>query len=345
MISGISFGSSTVSTDPTAQRRQCAEAHDAARKIYQWLQQFDEHRIRTGDNRLLYVLGRNLQSAAPSTILFGITQLSATRIRVNRGLIITPKYQNAGSDDMLTALAKKGITVETAAVELDIAPGRVIYVKPDYEDFAYYPEGQLPDTDKVEFAGGTVTGGVGGKGGTGGYGGGGGGGGQGGGGGGGGGPSGDGDAGSSGDAGDDAAGSTGGVGGDATGAGTAGDNGSGGAGSEEVNNGGNGGQGGTGGAGAAGEEGEDAPAYGETGGPTQVTIPAFVAYRNARAEVTLSVCTAASVVSQSRVADETDLYWPLAEIGGTAEAPTIDILHPGGFITAPVSVRVEIAPS
>lgn len=345
MIPGLSFGASSVSADLTAVKRMAGEAHENLRRMYAWLQPYDEQRITDAAGRQMYVLARNVQSAAENRRLFAVTSVSATRARVNEGIVMTPKYQNSGSDDMLTALAKRGIRIRVPGKEVDIAPGRVIYVKPTYEEFSYFPEGALPDTDKVDFAGGTVTGGVGGKGGTGGYGGGGGGGGQGGGGGGGGGPSGDGSPGNSGDAGGDAVGSTGGVGGDATGAGIDGDNGNGGAGSEEVNNGGNGGQGGTGGAGAAGEEGADAPAYGETGGPTQVVIPAFSAYRNARAEVFIQVCTSAEIVCVAEVDDEAEDYWPIAEIGGTPEAPTIHPLHEAALITAPITIRVEISPS
>lgn len=343
MIPGLSFGASSVSADPTAVKRMAGEAHENLRRMYAWLQPYDEQRITDASGRQMYVLARNVQSAAENRRLFAVTSVSATRARVNEGIVMTPKYQNSGSDDMLAALAKRGIRIRVPGKEVDIAPGRVIYVKPTYEEFSYYPEGALPDTDKVDFAGGTVTGGIGGKGGTGGYGGGGGGGGQGGGGGGGGDDTGTGGAGEDGTPADDGAGSAGGAGGAGhEGIGT----GAGGVGADAgVNNGGLGGKGGDGGDGAAGEEGEDAPAYGETGGPTQVVIPAFSAYRNARAEVFLQVCTSAEIVCVAEVDDETEDYWPIAEIGGTPEAPIIYPLHEAALITAPITIRVEIAPS
>jgi len=280
----------------------------------------------------MYVLARNPQSGVVSRKFFGVSAVTATTAKVNKGLIITPKYTGPGASDMASAIEKKAIRVAVPETEVSIAPGQTIYVKPVYTEFTYNPEGDLSETGKVAFAGGTVTGGLGGKGGAGGYGGGGG---EGGGGGGGADESGSGDNGHDGDAAVDETGA-----GSSTGSGDP-DAGAGGTGGGLA---GNGGHGGAGGSGAPGEDGTDPPAAGESNGPTSVDIPAFTAYRKARAEYTVWLCTSAEIVCIPTVADTEDLYWPIAEVEGTAEAPVIYSLHEG-LITATTPTKLEIAPS
>lgn len=313
-----------------------APLYDLVRRVndlFRELAQWNTEEIEAGDE-ILTVLGRlRRPRTTPRPEYFAMAQ-SGGNARVSAGIVLITKWPSPSGSTMAEP-TEIGHAFPVAAADVALTPGYKVYVKCTLTAKEFTSLAALPSDGSVSFAGGTVTGGVGGKGGTGGYGGGGGGGGQGGGGGGGGDDTGTGSAGEAGTPGEDAAGSTAGDGG----AGNESEvqTGAGGEGADfGVNDGGQGGAGGTGGAGAAGEEGEDAPAYGETGGPTQVTIPAFTAYAKQKVKTKVWEVTAAEVVCIAATASSTSfIYVPIGDVEGTASAPVLIPRIAGGPITVP----------
>lgn len=346
-----------------------ADTSRATRDVMDYVRQFSEAEVQIGEDELGTILVKRRRPAPAGRVLFGIRKGGKGKAIVNAGKVMTTKWPADMSGNSMPQPEKKCHILAVEGAEVSIAPGQVIYLKLTYTTRTATPIGNLPDDGKVEFAGGEVTGGIGGKGGHGGGGGGGGQGGAGGQGGGGGGGGGGGSAGAPGVTGlagmeadppagvgsngtSGALGGTGGAGGALGGntnfdgdSGAGGEGGSSGGGGDGADAGGDGGLGGSGSGGGGGAyggdgaEGENAPTSPGSGGPSSVTIPEMTMYRKAKLEVKIEECTAGEIVCRAET-DE-DGFIPLA---GITDAGGIERYHPGGVITAPQPMTVNVTP-